>query len=132
MAEEPHYRGYRLRDLEVVDVMWSEWSEGHLRTRRARYPDDQDELDIEPEWASEAALDPEGWLSLTKENDLRVTGWSPHAYPASWSYRQGRILRVVLKPIDIDDGFWKGVTAAPASREAAERYWRRRKSFGRP
>ena len=130
LSEGPRYRGRRLGDLEVIDVTWSEWSAGHLRTRRARYPDDQDELDIEPEWASEAALDPERWLSVTKENDLRATGWSLHAHPATWSHRRGRVLRVVLKPIDIDDGYWSGVTAAPASREAAERYWRRRRSFG--
>jgi hypothetical protein len=111
-------------------VTWSDWATDHLHTRRARYPEDPDELDIEPEWASEAALDPEGWLSITRENDLRATGWSPHADPASWSSRQGRVLRVVLKPIDIEDGYWSGVTAAPASKAAAERYWRGRRSFG--
>jgi hypothetical protein len=128
LPEEPLYRGRPLRDLEVIDIAWSEWSERHLRNRRERYPNDPDELDIEPEWATEAALDPYGRLSLTQQNDLRVTGWSEHAPSASWSnFRQGRVLRVTLKPVEMDEGYWSGVTAAPASKAAAEFYWRRRR-----
>ena len=33
-------------------------------------------MDIEPEWATEAALEPYRRLSLTPENDLRATGWT--------------------------------------------------------
>jgi hypothetical protein len=130
LSDEPRYRGRPLGDLQVIEIGWPDWCAQHIQTRTSRYPDDPDELDIEPEWATEAALDPHGRLSLTKENDLRVTGWAEHAPAASWSQRTGRVLRVVLKPVDIDDGQWSGFTAAPASREKAEWYWRKRGSFG--
>lgn len=130
LPEESHYRGHRLSDLQVDEVAWSERSADHIGTRTQRYLDHVDELDIEPEWASEAALDVYGQLGLTRENDLRVLGWSPHAPAASWSKRSGRVLRVVLKPVDIDLGSWTGVTAMPASENAASHYWRRRRSYG--
>lgn len=130
MPDESHYRGFRLNELYVIEVSWSEWSMHHLQTRTERHPDDPDEINIAPEWATEASLDPDGRLSLTRENDLRVTGWSPHAPAASWSQRTGRVLRVVLKPLEISEGRWSGFTAAPASQKAAEWYWRQRASFG--
>jgi hypothetical protein len=130
LSEEPRYRGRRLSDLDIVDIEWSDWSANHISTRTTRYSDDKDELDIEPEWATEAALDPYGRLSLTQDGDVRVTGWTGNAPSASWSQRTGRVLRVVLKPVDINEGHWDGITAAPASQRAAEGYWRRRGSFG--
>lgn len=95
-------------------------------TRRARYPDDPDEVDLVAEWATQAATDPYAAYSLTRRDDFRVTGWSPDAPPAGWSRRAGRVLRVILRPVDLDAGHWTGVTAAPASQKAAEFYWRRR------
>jgi hypothetical protein len=130
VPEEPLYRGHRLGDLQVTQIGWSEWCAHHLRTRTERYPDDHEELDIEPEWATEAALDPYGRLSLTQENDLRVTGWSPNAPAAPWSPRLGRVLRVILKPMELEEGYWSGFTAAPASQKAAAWYWRKRGSYG--
>lgn len=130
LSEEQRYRGHRLCDLEVNDISWSEWSAGHLQNRTARYPNDPDELDIDPEWATEAALDYHRRLSITESNDLRLTGWSPHAPSASWSQREGRVLRVIVKPFDIVGGVWSGTTAAPASEGASNSYWRRRGSFG--
>jgi hypothetical protein len=130
VSEDPHYRGVPLDELQVTSISWPDWCAHHIRTRADRYPDDPEELNIEPEWATEAALDPYGGLSLTRENDVRVTGWSPHAPAATWSERRGRVLRVILKPIDITEGYWSGFTAAPASQKAAEWYWRKRASFG--
>jgi hypothetical protein len=130
LAEPPRYRGHLLSDLRIMEISWPEWCARHIKSRILRYPDNADELDIEPEWASEAALDPSGRLSLTLENDLRVTGWSQHAPSASWSQRPGRVLRVVLKPVDVANGSWSGFTAAPASQKAADWYWRKRGSFG--
>ncbi len=130
MSEEPRYRGFPLDALRVTLINWPDWCAHHVRTRVERYPDNSEELNIEPEWATEAALDQHGRLSLTRENDLRVTGWSPNAPAAAWSQRRGRVLRVILKPIDITEGYWSGFTAAPASQKAAEWYWRKRASFG--
>jgi hypothetical protein len=114
----------------VTLINWPDWCVHHIRTRTDRYPDNPEELNIEPEWATEAALDQYARLSLTRENDVRVTGWSPNAPAAVWSERQGRVLRIILKPIDITDGYWSGFTAVPASQKAAEWYWRKRASFG--
>lgn len=132
MTDGPLYRGYHLADLEVDQISWSDWSSDHLRDRTTRYPDVPDEVDLEPEWATEAALDPNRQLGITRENDLRVTGWSEHAPAASWSQRGGRVLRVVLKPREMEEGWWSGVTAAPASEKASKWYWRKRGSFGAP
>lgn len=87
--QELQYRGRRFEDLEVTDISWPDWCADHIMTRTTRYQDDPDELDIEPEWATEAALDPYRQLSLTQENDLRVTGWAADAPQASWSQRPG-------------------------------------------
>jgi hypothetical protein len=130
LVQELQYRGRRFEDLEVTDISWPDWCADHIMKRTTRYQDDPDELDIEPEWATEAALDPHRQLSLSQENDLRVTGWTAEAPKASWSQRPGRVLRVILKPIDIDAGHWSGFTAAPASQKAAEWYWRKQGSFG--
>lgn len=120
------YRGRALRDLDVIEVHWPSAAVHHIATRRDRYPDDPDELDLQPEWATEAATDVYAAYSFTTRGDFRVTGWSPSAPRASWSRRSGRVLRVVLHPVDLDAGEWDGATAMPASQKAAEYYWRRR------
>jgi hypothetical protein len=131
VGDEERYRGRALADLVIIDIEWSEWSARHLQSRTTRYPDNPDEMNLEPEWATEAALDPFGRLSVSKEQ-LRVLGLSPSAPPAADSTRRGRVLRVILKARDMDDGYWTGVTAMPASTAASQYYWRRRGSFGAP
>jgi hypothetical protein len=126
VCTERRYRGYRLDELLIVEIAWSDRATAHIQDRTRRYPDSDDELNIAPEWATEAALDPFGRLSLTESDDLRVLGWTPHAPAASWSKRHGRILRVVLWPVDIETGSWRGATAMPASENAANLYWDRR------
>ena len=79
MNEEPRYRGRALGDLQVNAIGWPDWCAHHVSTRTERHPDDDDELDIEPEWATEAALEPYRRLSLTAEKDMRATGWTAHA-----------------------------------------------------
>ena len=111
-------------------MRWPPRSVRHIGTRRARYPDDADEVDLAPEWATQAAVDVFAAYSLTRSGGFRATGWSPDAPPASWSRRPGRVLRVVLDPDDLEAGEWRGVTAMPASQKAAEFYWRRRTGSG--
>ncbi|HMD94028.1 MAG TPA: hypothetical protein VKG80_15470 [Trebonia sp.] len=126
MAEEPRYRGWRLDELWIIHISWSDWSADHLMQRTKRHPDDPEELNLAAEWATEAALDQYGLLDISKQNDLRVLGWSPNAPAASWSEHRGRVLRVILKPVDIVDGHWSGVTAAPANQTWTRYYWRER------
>jgi hypothetical protein len=126
VCTERRYRGYRLDELLIVEIAWSDRAAAHIQDRTRRYPDSDDELNIAPEWATEAALDPFGRLSLTESDDLRVLGWTPHAPAAPWSKRNGRVLRVVLWPVDIETGSWRGATAMPASENAANLYWDRR------
>ncbi|WP_157436282.1 hypothetical protein [Actinospica robiniae] len=128
MSEEQHYREHRLADLEVIDILWPDWAIEHIQTRTARHPG-RDELDLYPEWATEAALEEYRRFSISAAKDLRVIGWSRNAPAASWSTMSGRVLRVVIKPVDIDEGLWRGVTAMPASENAAAWYWRQRGGF---
>lgn len=88
--EEETYDGILVSELRLDSVEWSAAQADHIRTRSRRYPG---ALDIEPEWATEAALDPmarigRDFASKTGEG-IRVTGWSAGA---------GRVLTVILLP----------------------------------
>jgi hypothetical protein len=87
---EDAYDGIPVSELRLDSVEWSSEQADHLQTRSKRYPG---ALDIEPEWATEAALDPRARIgqdpaSKTGEG-IRVTGWSVGA---------GRVLTVILLP----------------------------------
>ncbi len=55
MAGEEAYDGIAVPDLRINSVEWTRGQAGHIRTRSSRYAG---AFDIEPEWATEAALDP--------------------------------------------------------------------------
>jgi hypothetical protein len=74
-AGEDTYDGIRVSELHIDSVEWTPEQADHIRTRSKRY---QDALDIEPEWATEAVLDPKARIgrhpaSKTGEG-IRVTG----------------------------------------------------------
>jgi len=75
---------------------------------------------LEPEWASEAALDPFGQLRLPngESKSLIVIGLSDSVQA---------VLRVFLHPIDMNAGIWAGGTAAKAKTSVADRYWKERR-----
>ncbi len=104
MAEEETYDGIAVPDLRVDSVTWTPEQAEHVRTRSKRYPG---AFDIEPEWATEAALDPQrrfglGPASKTGEG-IRVIGRSVSA---------DRVLSVILIPqLHPPAGEWLGVTA---------------------
>lgn len=105
--EEVHedvYDDVPISELDIDSVEWSRAQARHIRTRSARYPG---AFNIEPEWATEAALDPRARIGLDPSSKtgegIRVTGWSPGA---------GRVLTVILLPATHPPtGAWLGATS---------------------
>jgi hypothetical protein len=111
----PTYRGVPLEDLRVEAIEWLEVMAEYIRTRSNRRPGD---MDIEPEWGTEAALDPMRILGVStnpqtgfESLSLTVIGYSASA---------AEILAVWLRPKNMDEGEWFGQNAARARRQ-----WRR-------
>lgn len=104
MEGEETYDGIPVSELRLDSVEWSPEQADHVRTRSERYPG---ALDIEPEWATEAALDPRARIGLDPASKtgegIRVTGWSAGA---------GCVLTVILLPAaHPPSGMWLGATA---------------------
>lgn len=116
-VDEPTYRGVPLGDLEINAVAWPDPE--HI-TKRAERKGQPGEMDVEEEWATEAALDPHRLVRLPSRlpsRSLIVVGWSSGAEA---------VLRVFLIPQDLAEGVWIGTTAAKASDRVARRYWKER------
>jgi hypothetical protein len=99
----------------VQAVEWPHVIVEYIRTRSERRPGD---MDIEPEWATEAALDPMRILGVrtnpkTGKESLSVT-------VIGYSAAADEILAVWLRPKDMDEGEWYGQNVAKARRQ-----WRR-------
>lgn len=106
------YDGIPVVDLAISEVDVPD--PGHLR-RSLRYPG---ALDIEPEAAIEAALDPRGLVAQDPKSRtgeaIRVVGYSATA---------GRVLVVVLLPHEHQPrGWWHVATAWPADRRLCDAY----------
>ena len=104
MAEEETYDGIAIPDLRVDSVTWTAAQAEHVRTRSSRYPG---AVNLEPEWATEAAMDPKRRFGLDPASKtgegIRVVGRS--ATP-------GQVLTVILIPEEHPPtGAWLGVTA---------------------
>jgi hypothetical protein len=109
---EDVYDGIAVVDLPISEVNVPDPS--HLR-RSLRYPG---ALDIEPEAAIEAALDPRGLVARDPKSRtgeaIRVVGYSATAE---------RVLTVVLLPHEHPPGgLWHVVTAWPADRRLRDAY----------
>ena len=112
------YRGLPLDELRIDAVDWAHGAQ-HLRTRTDRYG--SGELDLEPEWATEASLDPRRIVRATKSKSLEVIGWSESAPPRR-DGDGGRLLKVWLVPKRIDHGEWWGASACPANERDRRNY----------
>ena len=104
MAEEETYDGIAIPDLRVDSVIWTAGQAEHVRTRSSRYPN---AANLEPEWATEAAMDPKRRFGLDPASKtgegIRVVGRSATA---------ARVLTVILIPDEHPPaGAWLGVTA---------------------
>ena len=104
MAEEESYDGIAIPDLRVDSVTWTAGQAEHVRTRSSRYPG---AVNLEPEWATEAVMDPKRRFGLDPASKtgegIRVIGRSATA---------AQVLTVILIPEEHPPtGAWLGVTA---------------------
>ena len=108
--------------IEAVDVRLEQ--EEHLARRRRRGR--PHEVDIEPSWAVEAAVDPRGLVDDGRSRtglSIRVIGLAPSC-PAVDGDPRGAVLVVYLVPAAAPlDGHWLVVTAWPAGQQQRKTYW---------
>lgn len=113
------YRGVPVDRLHIDSILWTEERAEHIRTRTRRYAG-REELDLEPEWATEAALDPARLVSITGGLSIEVIGWSSSA-PARGGGR-GRVLKIWLIPAEDQEGLWYGASACAGNRYERRKY----------
>ena len=115
------FEGIFYADLRIDSVDWFHRAE-HIRTRSERYG--PDEFDVEPEWATEAALDPRRLIGPgTSKTSVQVVGWSDSA-PGRVPGTTGRVLKVWLVPKEHPPtgGAWWGASACDGSTQDQEHY----------
>lgn len=115
------YRGVPLQDLVLEAIEWPEEIAAYIRSRSQRRKND---MDIEPEWATEAALDPMRLVGVRQDPktgrgslSLTVVGYSPAA---------AEVLAAWLRPKNMASGDWYGQNAAKARRQWRRAYMERR------
>lgn len=105
-------------ELPIDSVDWQHRGD-YIRQRSIR-KNQPNAFDVEPEWATEAALDPEGLVGdggSDSGETIKVVGHSAGA---------GRVLTVLLLPKDHPPaGDWWGVNAWAASSTDERRYRQR-------
>jgi hypothetical protein len=116
--------GCRLERSGSAPFLWGDEAIEYIRTRSRRRRNDHD---VQPEWATEAATlrgaeaswapPPEGSAAIESES-LLVLGYSPTAEA---------VLKVWLRPIDMQAGDWVGVNAAFAKARLAKGFLERSK-----
>jgi hypothetical protein len=121
VVDDLTYQGVLLSEIQVDYVDWTE-REDHIRFRSTRMGN-PDEMDIEPEWATEAATDPDRLARERDSGSLEVVGLSPNA-PGSIPGKKGRVLRVWIRPIDgeVRSRQWVGQSACAAAPEIVQIY----------
>lgn len=109
---ETEFQGIPIGELPILAVDWLHRGE-HIRTRSARQPGD---VDIEPAWATEAALDPDRLVDVASEGSIVVLGYSEQA---------GRVLKVWLVPKEDmpTSGEWWGASACAANERNMRDYY---------
>ena len=117
------YRGIPLQDLLVETVEWPDEIANYIRSRSERR---KGEVDIEPEWATEAALDAVRLVGVRTDPktgreslSLTVVGYSPAA---------AEVLAVWLRPKNLEAGDWYGQNTARARRQWRREYMDRRQA----
>lgn len=109
------YDGIPVPELPIDEVDWRHRGD-YIRTRSVRTG--SREFDVQPEWASEAALDARRFVALDPASKsgqaIRVVGWSEGAR---------RVLTVLLIPKEHPPaGSWWGVNAWAANSRDARLY----------
>ncbi|MGH3501111.1 MAG: hypothetical protein ACRDQA_09510 [Nocardioidaceae bacterium] len=108
------FDGIPTDELPIDEVIWSAERAKHIRTRTERKG--PREINIEPEWATEAALDPRRKTRRgTGQESIEVIGYSPTAR---------RVLLVWVYTTDHPPtGVWHGGSAIAAGRRLRRTYW---------
>jgi hypothetical protein len=101
-------------------VLWTPDGAEHIRTRSVRY-DRPHEFNVEPEWATEAALDRDRQIAATGGKSISVIG-KAHSAPSRIAGELGRVLKVWLIPIDLMGGHWLGASACEANEKERRLY----------
>lgn len=117
------FEGIPYPDLRIDSVDWSHRAE-HIRTRSGRYG--ESEFDVEPEWATEAALDDRRLVGAgTSNGSVQVVGRSGSA-PGREPRATGRVLKIWLVPKEHppSSGDWWGASACDGN-EADRREYER-------
>ena len=115
-----NYKGVPIDVLQIDAIYWSDERAEHIRTRSKRK--ESEELNIEPEWATQAALDPHRRVGVPASNDpasssLAVIGFSPDAPPS------GQVLKVwIWSDEPASSGTWNGGSATLANYSARRAY----------
>ncbi len=121
MTDGEAYEGVPLEELLINDIDWTYRGE-YIRTRSKRKG--PNEFDVQPEWATEAALDPKRLISTTGGKSIEVIGLSGSA-PPRIAGEQGRVLKVWIVPRDSSDlsiGSWWGASACDGNKNDRTRY----------
>src|SRR2546421_12724226 len=108
---ESLYRGVPLAELRIESVEWTEERAQHIRTRSARK--ETIELDVEPEWATEAVFDEGRIVAITSGDSIKVIGYSSSAR---------HLLKVWLYPKDLMAGDWWGASACEGNTTDKRKY----------
>lgn len=115
MEGRPQYKGVDLAALQIDGIAWSEEASDHVRSRPQRQ---HGQPSLEPEWCTEAALDPRRIVRVAGADkpetaSLKVVGFSPSAFG------RGEVLKVWIWSDDPHGRTWNGgsgVTANNADR----------------
>ena len=115
------FEGIPYEELRIDTVDWFHRAE-YIRTRSLRYG--PNEFDVEPEWATEAALDLRrlGGPGSIKTS-IQVVGWSASA-PGREPDTTGRVLKVWLVPKENppSSGDWWGASACEGNSRGRRDY----------
>lgn len=118
------YDGIPYDELPIDSIEVSPDRERHLVRRQRKGV--ATEIDIEPSWVAEAALDPRALVGDGRSRNgesIQVIGLSPSC-PAPRGDSHGTVLVVYLVPTTHPpDGHWLVGTAHPAGPVQRRRYW---------
>lgn len=118
---EELFEGIPYSQLRIDSVDWEHRAE-YIRTRSTRYG--PNEFDVEPEWATEAALDPDRLIGRgTSTTSIQVVGRSRTAL-GRIPEEVGRVLKVWLVPKDHPpvSGDWWGASACDGNERDRQAY----------
>lgn len=120
-ADDELFCGIPYAELPIESVDWH-YRGDYIRTRSQRKG--SNEFDVEPEWATQAALDPRRLVSRgSSGSSIEVLGFSNDA-PSRVPGHRGRVLKVWLVPKENPpSGDWWGASACDANANDRREYW---------